>query len=195
VSSVEIIVMKKFSWLIYPFMIGIITIIFGVVYATVQQNYRSGADDPQIQIACDINLKLHEGKAINSFFADSVSIAQSLSPFVVLYDANGKPQCSSGYLNGKMPELPRGVFDFAKANGEHNVTWQPQRGVRMAMVIVTSNSSPVGFVAAGRSLQEVEIREHNLITMIFIGWILCIALILFHAVLQFYNKTKNNNKI
>src|SRR5450432_2619430 len=138
-NFVKIIVMKKFSWLIYPFMIGIITIIFGVLYATVQQNYRSSADDPQIQMACEINLKLHEGKAINSFFADSISIAQSLSPFVVLYDANGKPLRSSGYLNGKMPELPRGVFDFAKANGEHNVTWQPQSGVRMAMVIVTSN--------------------------------------------------------
>jgi sensor histidine kinase regulating citrate/malate metabolism len=178
--------MKKFSFLVYLFVIGITTIIFGVIYTTVQQNYRSGADDPQIQLARDINLKLHEGKAVNNFFTDSISIAQSLSPFAVLYDANGKALRSSGYLNGKMPELPAGVFDYAKANGEHEVTWQPQSGVRMAMVIVSANSSSVGFVAAGRSLHEVEIREHNLITMIFIGWIICIGLILIYAAIQFY---------
>lgn len=182
--------MKKFSFPVYLFVLAIITIIFGVIYVTVQQSYRSGANDPQIQMARDINLKLREGKTIESFFTDSFNIAQSLSPFTVLYDANGKPLRSSGYLNGKMPELPAGVFGFAKTNGQHDVTWQPQTGVRIAVVIVSSNSSSVGFVAAGRSLQEVEIREHNLITMIFIGWILCIALILFHVVLQFYNKTK-----
>jgi sensor histidine kinase regulating citrate/malate metabolism len=186
--------MKKFSFLVYLFAMAIITIIFGVIYVTVQQSYRSGANDPQIQLARDINLKLHEGKAVDNFFTDSINIAQSLSPFAVLYDANGKPLRSSGYLNGKMPELPAGVFDYAKANGEHDVTWQPQSRVRMAMVIVivSSNSSSVGFVAAGRSLQEVEIREHNLITMIFIGWIICIGLVLIYAVIQFYRHRINN---
>lgn len=184
--------MKKFSFLVYLFAMAIITIIFGVIYVTVQQSYRSGANDPQIQLTRDINLKLHEGKAVDSFFADSINIAQSLSPFAVLYDANGKPLRSSGYLYGKMPELPAGVFDYAKANGEHDVTWQPQSRVRMVMVIVSSNSSSVGFVAAGRSLQEVEIREHNLITMIFIGWIICIGLVLIYAVIQFYRHRINN---
>jgi sensor histidine kinase regulating citrate/malate metabolism len=182
--------MKKFSFLVYLFAMAIITIIFGVIYGTVQQSYRSGANDPQIQLARDINLKLHEGKAVDNFFTDSINIAQSLSPFAVLYDANGKPLRSSGYLNGKIPELPAGVFDYAKANGEHDVTWQPQSGVRMAMVIVSSNSSSVGFVAAGRSLQEVEIREHSLITMIFIGWIICVGLVLIYAVIQFYKNSK-----
>jgi hypothetical protein len=186
--------MKKFPWLVYLFVIGIITIIFGVIYATVQQSYRSGADDPQIQLARDINLRLHEGKTVDGFFIDSINIGQSLSSFAVLYDANGKALRSSGFLNGKMPELPRGVFHFAKENGEHEVTWQPRSGVRMAIVIARSNSSSVGFVAAGRSLQEVEIREHNLITMIFIGWIACIGLILLFAIIQFY-KHKQTVKI
>ena len=186
--------MKKFSWLDFLFVMTIITIVFGVIYASVQQCYRSGADDPQIQLVGDINLTLHEGKSIERFFNDSIEISQSLSPFVVLYNVDGKPLRSSGYLNGKMPEMPAGVFDVAKANGEHEVTWQPQMGVRMAMVILYSNSSPVGFIAAGRSLQEVEIREHNLVTMVLIGWIMCIAVILFRAVLQFY-KTKNYKKI
>ena len=178
--------MKKFSFLVYLFVMAIITITFGIIYVTVQQSYRTGANDPQIQLARDINLKLREGKDVDRFFIDSIDIAQSLSPFEVLYNANGKPLRSSGYLNGKMPELPTGVFDFAKTNGEHDVTWQPQSGVRMAMVIVSSNYSSIGFVAAGRSLHEVEIREHNLVTMIFIGWIICIGLILIYAAIQFY---------
>ncbi len=187
--------MKKNSWLDFLFVITIITIAFGVVYATVQQCYRSGANDPQIQLVRDINLKLHEGKSIERFFEDSINIAQSLSPFVVLYNANGKLLRSSGYLNDKMPEIPAGVFNFAKADGEHNVTWQPQTDVRMAMVILYSNSSPVGFIAAGRSLQEVEIREHNLVTIILIGWVMCMGLTLLYLLIQFYRNSKFSNKL
>jgi sensor histidine kinase regulating citrate/malate metabolism len=186
--------MKKILFIDYFLVIAIITAISGIIYATVQQTYRSGANDPQIQIARDINSKLQQGKPVENFFADTIDIAQSLSVFNVLYDDAGKPIRSSGYLQNKMPGIPVGVFEFAKKNGEHDVTWQPQAGVRMAMVIVSSNSSPVGFVASGRSLQEVEIREHNLITIIFFGWIICIALVLLHAVLNFYSKPKVNSK-
>ena len=91
-----------------------------------------------------------------------------------------------------MLELPPGVFDFAKKNGEHHLTWQPQNDVRIGMVIVKVNSSPVNFVAAGRSLQEVEIREHNLVTMIVIGWILCVGLILLYGVVEYYKHRINN---
>jgi sensor histidine kinase regulating citrate/malate metabolism len=182
--------MKKLSFLNYLMVITIITVIFGVTYATVQQSYRTAANDPQIQIARDINASLQQGKTVEGFLADTIDIGQSLSTFVALYDANGKPVRSSGDLDGKMPELPAGVFEFAKSHGEHQVTWQPRSGVRMAMVIVSSTASPVGFVAAGRSLQEVEVREHNLIIMIFTGWIVCSVLILIHAEVQFYKSSK-----
>ena len=183
--------MKKNSFLDYlPVMAGI-TIIFGVVYATVQQSYRTAANDPQIQIARDINARIHQGRQVESSFADTIDIGKSLSTFVTLYQPDQKPIRSSGYLDGKMPELPAGVLDFAKAQGENEVTWQPRNGLRMAMVIISSNSPPVGFVAAGRSLQEVEVREQNLVTMVFLGWIICIGLVLFHAVVQFYRAGQN----
>ena len=47
--------MKKISFINYSLAIAIITVISGIIYATVQQTYRSGANDPQIQIARDIN--------------------------------------------------------------------------------------------------------------------------------------------
>ena len=186
--------MKKVSFINYFLIIAIVTVISGVIYATVQQSYRSGANDPQIQIACDMNSKLQQGKSVENFFTDTIDITQSLSVFNVLYDDSGKPIRSSGYLQNKRLAIPAGVFEFAKKNGEHDVTWQPQPGVRMAMVIVRSNSFPVGFVASGRSLQEVEIREHNLITIICFGWIICVALVLLHAALNFYNSRKTNFK-
>jgi hypothetical protein len=183
--------MKKISFLNYLFVTAIITVIFSVVYTAVQQSYRTAANDPQIQIARDINERLHQNMAIESFFADTIDIAQSLSHFVVLYDGQGKPVRSSGLLSGKMPVLPAGVFDFAKIHGEHQVTWQPQNGVRMAMVIISSNTSPVCFIACGRSLLETEVREHNLVTMIFSGWAICLGLLLIHGGLQFYYNRQN----
>ena len=168
---------KKLPFFTLSLSCAIILLIFGVIYATVQQSYRTGANDPQIQIASDLNAKLHQGRFVESFLADTIDIAKSLSTFVVLCDNNGKPICSSGYLDGKMPVLPAGVFDFAKSHGEHEVTWQPRIGIRMAMVIINSKASPVRFVASGRSLQEVEVREYNLVKMVFSGWIVCIVLV------------------
>jgi hypothetical protein len=50
----------------------------------------------------------------------------------------------------------------------------------MAMVVKSVESSGVAFVAVGRSLEEIEKREANLTTMIFMGWILSLAVLLFH---------------
>ncbi|MEO8412502.1 MAG: hypothetical protein ABI472_02540 [Ginsengibacter sp.] len=183
--------MKTCSFLNYLFMVAITTIILGVVYTAVQQSYRTSANDPQIQIARDIDAKLREGLPVDIFFSDTIDIEQSLSVFAVLYDAAGNPVRSSGLLSGKMPQLPGVVFDYAKSHGDNELTWQPKPGVRMATVIVSSKSSPARFVAVSRSLQVVETREHNLITIIFIGWTICIGLVLLYAVIQFYQNNKN----
>ncbi len=106
--------MKKDSFINYLLVIAIVTVISGIIYATVQQTYRSGANDPQMQIARDINSKLQHGKPVENFFTGTIDIAQSLSVFNVLYDDSGKPIRSSGYLQNKMPAIPAGVFEFAK---------------------------------------------------------------------------------
>jgi len=187
--------MKLLSFLNYLLLIAIITVIILLIYASVQQTYRSGANDPQIQIAEDISAKIQKGKFIEDIFPDdTIDIAQSLAPVVALYDAQGKPLRSSGFLDGKMLQLPAGVFDFAKKCGSHSVTWQPEHDVRMAMVLVHVNSSLVQFVAAGRSLREVEIREQRLITMVSFSWLICIALVLLHAALQYFKNLKFSEK-
>jgi hypothetical protein len=164
----------------------IITVIMGLVYASVQQTYRSNANDPQIQIAHDLKDHLQKGKPFA--FDDTIDIEKSLSVFEEAYDKNGDPIQSTGFLNGKMPLLPKGVFEHAKANGENWVTWQPQHNVRMAMGIVYVNAAPIAFLAVGRSLREVEERVSRLTNMVFIGWVLCISIVLINWLVQFYRK-------
>ncbi|MFL5772926.1 MAG: hypothetical protein ACJ75F_07205 [Flavisolibacter sp.] len=156
----------------------IITVVMALIYASVQQTYRSNANDPQTQIINDLKNNLHEGKISPEVFSDSIDLEKSQSVFVESYDEKGIPVKSSGYLHGKFPQLPKGVIEFARRNGEHWVTWQPQRNVRMAMGIAKVNADPVSFIAAGRSLDEVEARESNLVTMVFIAWVICCAIVL-----------------
>lgn len=185
----------KASVLTHFAVIIIITGIMMTIYATVQQAHRSAANDPQIQIARDISDCLGSQKSIEPLLPkDTINIAKSLGVFVTLYDTKGDPVTSTGLLDGHMPELPPGVLDVAKANGEDAVTWQPRAGVRQAIVVESVASSTVGYVAVGRSLHEVEVREANLVWIVFIAWILCLATILVHLVIQIFTTRRSSKK-
>jgi hypothetical protein len=167
----------------------IITIVCLLIYASVQQGYRTSANDPQIQLASDIKEGLEQSRPIEGVFPkDSIDLTRSLSVFAALYDNNGQPLRASGYLNRAMPVLPPGVLNTAKNNGEDRVTWQPQSGVRMAMVVMKVNAANVHYVAVGRSLKEIERRESDLVFMIFAGWLICIAVILINGAIYFFMK-------
>jgi len=171
--------------------LSVITVIMLLTYAAVQQTYRANANDPQIQMARDLIGHLTAGKTIEHIFpADSIDISKSLGVFAVLYNHNSMPVRSSGFLNGNAPRLPAGVFDFTKSHGEDMVTWQPQLGVRMAMVLGSVQSPDVAFVAVGRSLKEVEIRESNLLAMVFISWLICVGTIMINELIQSSFKKK-----
>lgn len=170
----------------------VVTVVIGLIYATVQQSYRTAADDPQIQMAEDLSTELGAGKlAADIYPEDTIDIAHSLSPVVIFYDNSGRPIRSTGYLDGKMCQLPSGVFDHARKMGMHMVTWQPRHDVRMAVVLIHVNSGPVEFVAAARSLREVEIREANLTKMVFMGWGVCVILIAITAGAQNRRQAKS----
>src|SRR5437868_6814048 len=125
----------KSSFFNYLFATGIITIIILLVYATVQQSYRTAANDPQIQLSEDIAERLSAGKPVDTYFSDTIDISKSLSTFITLFDGSGNPVRSTGYLDGQMCKLPSGLFDHTRKNQMHSVTWQPRSGVRMAIVL------------------------------------------------------------
>jgi hypothetical protein len=170
---------------------AVITVVMGVQYMNVQQSYRSGANDPQIQMAEDITTDIKQGHSIGPHLKDdTVDLSKSLSPFFILYDNNGKPIQSSALLNGQIPQLPAGVLDYAKVHDDDRITWQPGPGVRLATVIKRTGASPVAFVAVGRSLKEVEVRESNLRTTVASGWIVCMMIIGITAIWQLIQRTK-----
>lgn len=174
------------SWL--P--LAVVTIaLCGLIYVSVQQNYRMSANDPQIQIAEDISEELSSGQNPQFFIpARKIDLSKSLSTFIIVYDANGKIIGGSAKLDGKDPEIPNGVFQVTKDKKETRFTWQPKEGVREALVVKYFEGKNKGFVAIGRSLREVEVREDNLTTMIFIG--LLITLFSSFASLYIFQKKK-----
>jgi hypothetical protein len=150
----------------------VITLLSGLLYATVQQVLRMNANDPQIQIAEDTATALASGKPISSIVPNAqIDIATSLAPYVIVFDNSGKAIASSGLLHNQLPSVPSGVFDYVRQNGEDRITWQPEPGVRSATVVTRYGGAQPGFVMAGRSLRESENRTDQLGVIIGFGWL------------------------
>jgi hypothetical protein len=140
----------------------VVTAVCGLVYLAVQQDLRQSANDPQIQMAEDAAAALGNGAAVEAIVpVEKVAIEHSLAPFVMVFNDRGDVVGSSATLHGKTPQLPAGILDYVRGHGEDRVTWQPEPGVRIAAVVDRFQGSQPGFVLAGRSLREVEVREDN----------------------------------
>jgi hypothetical protein len=167
---------------------AVITLIYGAVYIIVQQDYRISANDPQIQLAEDAAAMLTQGQSFQAVVpAAPVDIANSLAPYLVVFDDSGKAVASSGQLHGQMPSMPEGVFNSTRQSGENRVTWQPEPGVRSATVVVHYQGTRAGFVMAGRSLREVENQIDMLGIMTVVAWIgtlfICFIIVVFMELL------------
>jgi hypothetical protein len=149
------------------------TLLAGLVYAAVQQNYRQSADDPQTQIARDAADRLSSGASPEQVVGTGrVDLSSSLAPFTIVYDGAGNPVAASGTLGGSPPTPPPGVLQRASDSGENSLTWEPRSGVREAVVVAPwSSNGSSGTVLVGRSLQEVEDREDRLTLMVGAAWI------------------------
>jgi len=169
-----------------------ITIVVAFVHVTAQQTLRQGANDPQIQTAEDLAAALSGGDTIQSigFASTTVDMAESLTPFIMVLDDAGNVIKSSGHLNGVPPVPPKGVLDYVRTKGEERVTWQPREDVRIAAVVVRVTGQNPGFVVAGRSLREVELRESMLVIQSIFAWLL-LLIIPAAMVIFFKRKTKN----
>jgi hypothetical protein len=190
------------TWILLAFLAAAMC---GLVYLAVQQSLRMGANDPQIQMAENVATALRASlmpgqKSPDIIPQGNVDIAQSLSPFIVIFDLNGNPLAGNGFLDDALPQLPPGVFVNTARAGEERFTWQPRPGVRIAVVLAripnnttidghpqTGNPTVPYFVLAGRSLREVEAREDQALFEAVAVWLataagIFILLLLFAAV-------------
>ncbi|HSX18909.1 MAG TPA: hypothetical protein VLE91_02110 [Candidatus Saccharimonadales bacterium] len=150
----------------------LITGMCALVYGAVQQDERQRANDPQIEISENIATYLKSGQNPATLnLGQPIDISKSLSPFVMVFDANGKLVMSSAQLNGKDPNFPQGVLDSAKAKGQSRVTWMPQTDARAATITTYYKDKTEGYVTAGRSLREVEKREQLLQLQTMLAWL------------------------
>lgn len=161
-----------------------VTLTAGTMYGAIQHQIRTAANDPQIQIAQDTASALTTSSdATTLVSAQKVDMAKSLAPFTIVYDDQGKVVTSSAMLNGQTPIIPSGVLDYTRTHGEDRLTWQPQAGVRDAIVVVHYSGANSGFVLTGRSLSEVEVRVVDLTVGLLVGWLVTLIFTLAAAYL------------
>jgi hypothetical protein len=148
------------------------TLLFLFAYLVGQQVYRTSANDPQIQIAEDTAGQLTAGARPDSLVDEThlVDVGTSLAPWTAIYDDSGNVVASSARLHGAMPQIPAGIFAAARDGSEQRVTLQPEGGVRAAVVVARYTGGQPGYVAVGRSLREVDIRQGNLLSLTIVVW-------------------------
>lgn len=187
----------SFNLFLLMFLPGVLiaTLILGITYVNDQQVLRLGADEPQIQMAQDAATRVAAGATPEDVLGGSkIAIETMASPYLVMYDANGTPVSGTGYLNGSLPVLPGGVFDQAKRLGIDTISWEPEKGVREAIVVVPVMGQLGGFVLAGRSLRYVEQQEDMLTKRTAVGWaVVVVALALAALFIVFVLKRTRKN--
>lgn len=159
------------SWL--PLSVAIVSI-YGIMYLAIQQYIRLSANELPLQYAYDIKAKIESGTpppaAVTGI--SPIDLKKSLSPFVFIYDGNGSRAAGTASLSGKNVELPAGVLDGIGGEEIKRITWQPEQGVRQAIVVINytlPGGGRPGHIVAGRSLQETETREHFVLMQILAG--------------------------
>ena len=174
--------MKRIFLAWIPFVI-ILTFSSLLAYASVEQVVRMNANDPQIQIAEDDEARIEDyGAGPQTIVGNPVNIEKSLAPFVIVYDEKGDAVASSGLLKGIIPVPPKGVFEYLKLNNEDRFTWEPEAGIRSAVVMRKINGNRPGFILVGRSMREIETRIHSLEFMIGGFWIAGMVLTMLYSI-------------
>ena len=98
----------KFFWVGFknwtPLILAV-TLIFGTFYLVAQQSFRLMADDQPAEVISNAGQT-----------SGPVEIRTSSSLFTVIYDQSGNPVSGSGLLDGQLPQVPLGVFEYPKLN-------------------------------------------------------------------------------
>ncbi len=150
-----------------------------------QQLLRRAADHAPQQLVATLSSQMASGDTPSlTLPAPTADLAsptwlKSTSTFAAIYDANANLIASNATLNGGSPRPPQGVFSTIHIRGNDSVTWQPQRGVRIAL---TGREVPGhGFVLAGQSLLNGEARTARFNLLLKAIWsvlaLACFALI------------------
>jgi len=176
--------LEPLAWFAYSAVA--VTGVCAMAYVIVQQDYRESLNDPQIQMAEDAATTLSSGGVpaeIVPHGTPLTNLRDSLAPWIAVYDQNGLALEASGQLDNAPPKLPAGIFDTATwlkhPNGlffnqspvlQNRFSWQPEAGMRQAVVIAQTPDKKY-FVVAGRNMREVEQRIEHEGEIVFVAWL------------------------
>lgn len=154
------------------------TILSFLVLITGQQIIRQNANDPQIHDALKSTESIALGELPDILDNHPIAIEKSQQEYTVLFDSEGRPASGSGQFRGSLPTLPAGIFKTAKEKGEVRFTWEPEPGLRHAVVVRHAATSELrdAYILVGRSLKEAEQRISNIRNTIGLVWILYLIL-------------------
>jgi hypothetical protein len=142
----------------------IVTLIFGSTYGALQQFGRRSADAaPAAAAAAEVQLMGSE-----TLTAPRLELTPDTGVFVIVYGADNEPVSGTVTLHGSLPALPPGVLQSARDFGSDAVTWQPEPGLRMAVV---ARPAAGKVVVAGQSLTPYEDRDRTVLLFLTAGWL------------------------
>jgi hypothetical protein len=100
-------------------------------------------------------------------------MSESLRPYLMVFDTSSRLVASSVTLHGGPPPFPSSVFEQVRGRvAQDRITWQPEAGVRSAVVVQAWRD---GYVVAGRSLRLVEERVDRLSLLTGVAWLLTLG--------------------
>jgi len=171
--------MAQRSVMVWLVVAAAVTVVLGFGYVAAEQSVRHAADHPQIEMARDAIDKLQAGASPQSVLPkEGVDLAlktpPSKNPYLIVVDLEGKVLASSVTLGGVQPIPPAGVFDNVRAHGDQTVTWEPAPNVRSAIAV---DAWEYGYVVAGRSLDDTETLESNLLVAALAGWLVSLLVL------------------
>lgn len=161
------------SWL--PLAFGL-TVTIGFVHLAVQQSYRQDAYDPQIELVESVGAALSSGVKATDLLGEAppTDIAKTLTTFLAVVDKDDKLVASNAKLNGQSPVMPSGLLVAARQGATERSTWEPQAGVRQAVVALAVPNGDGQVVVVGRSLREVDLRISQLTALTLFAWVVAI---------------------
>jgi hypothetical protein len=142
----------------------IVTLIFGSIYVTLQQFGRRAVNAaPAAAAAVRVQQPGSGPTAV-----PPLELTADSGVFVMVFGTDNKPTSSTVALHGELPVIPAGVLETARSLGSDTVTWQPEPGLRMAVV---ARQAPGGVVVAGQSLTPFEDSDRMSQLFLGAGWL------------------------
>lgn len=148
------------------------TLILLIVYVNDQQTIRLAGNEPQEWMAHDTAEKIASGiSPVRAVVGAPVLVMSEYAPYVIAYDKEGSTTAATGVFDGKVSNLPPTILEYARDHGTHRLTWEPEPGIRHAIVIVPIQGGTLGYVLSGRSLFYAEQQETLLGQRTVFGWL------------------------